>query len=139
MLWNFQGFFLNFQEVILFRDKWGREHGRSPPGVHGIREHVVSREIQNNNRTRPAHLSVFEGWLTQSLSIFYHLHAPAIPNNFSDKGPQSGSLPPAPPKHTHLGIPHTSFHSQLSAILFVSHQPPMPSLFTGVLCPPSGG
>ena len=29
-------FFLNFQEVIIF-DKWNREHGRSPPGVQGIR------------------------------------------------------------------------------------------------------
>ena len=34
---NFQWvFFLNFQEVIIF-DKWNREHGRSPPGVQGIR------------------------------------------------------------------------------------------------------
>lgn len=44
MVLNFQ-FLLNFQEVILFRDKWGRKHGRSPPGVRRIGGHIACREF----------------------------------------------------------------------------------------------
>lgn len=83
-----------------------------------------------------AHLFVFEVQLTQSLSIFDHLHAAAIPNNFSDKRPQSGSAPHARTWAHHIPAFIPSFPHLLP---FVSHRPPMPPLFPGVLGTPSAG
>lgn len=68
-----------------------------------------------------AYLFAFE--LTQSLSVFYHPHAPTILNNVSGKRPQSGGLDlshqPPPTPHAHLGIPPLSFPAFLKFCHFI--------------------
>lgn len=88
----------NVQTGHAFHDKWGGEHGRSPPGVQGMRDCIVLQRIPKQAESS-----------LKSLSAFYYLRAAAILKDVSDKRLQPGGLdhihpPPAStlPHHHHL-------------------------------------